>query len=114
VAGVPDQHDRVAAGSEPARFGMNLCHERAGRVDHVQAAAAGLGTYRRRYSVRGEHHGGAFGHLVQFSDEHHAATGKLPDDVRVMDDLLADVHRGATLLQHAFDDLDGALDPGAE
>jgi hypothetical protein len=47
-------------------------------------------------------------------DEHGAETLEPADDVLVVDDLVADVHRCAVLLEQPLDDLDGAVDAGAE
>ena len=46
-------------------------------------------------------------------DEDRAALGQGVDDVPVVHDLVADVHRSAVLLQRALDGLDGAVDAGA-
>ena len=46
-------------------------------------------------------------------DEDRAARLEVADDVDVVDDLLADVHRRAVVLERPLHRLDGALDPGA-
>ena len=46
-------------------------------------------------------------------DEDRPAHLEIADDVDVVDDLLADVHRRAVVLERELDRLDGALDPGA-
>ena len=68
----------------------------------------------RRHAVRGEHHRGAFGNLVELLDEDRAATLEIGDDVLVVDDLLADVDGCAALLERELDGLDRALDARAE
>ena len=64
VAGVADEHDRVAVGGELDRLAVDLGHERAGRVDRPQAALGGVGVDRRRDAVGGEDGHRALGDLV--------------------------------------------------
>ncbi len=52
-------------------------------------------------------------HLFLALDEDRAALLEVADDVRVVDDLLADVDRGAMELECLFDGLDCPLDTGA-
>ncbi len=47
VAGVADQHDRVALGGELLRLDVHLGHERAGGVDRLELARAGVGVHAR-------------------------------------------------------------------
>src|SRR5205807_10564637 len=55
----------------------------------------------------------ALGRLVLALDEHGAAPLEVANDVGVVDDLLADVHRRAVQLQRLLDRLHGPLDTGA-
>ena len=55
----------------------------------------------------------ALGRLFLGVDEDRAARLEVADDVDVVDDLLADVHGRAVVLERELDRLDGALDPGA-
>ena len=114
VAVVTDEDDRLAALREAAGLGVDLVHERAGRVDHVEPARGRVCLHLRRDAVRGEDDGRAVRHLVELLDEDRAALLELTDDVDVVDDLLADVDRGAALVERALDDLDRALHAGAE
>ena len=52
-------------------------------------------------------------HVVLALDEDRAALLEIADDVDVVDDLLADVDRGAVEAERLLDRLDGALDPRA-
>src|SRR4029079_19144299 len=52
--------------------------------------------------------------LVEAVDELHAASGEVVDHVAVVDDLVEDVYGGAVDLERALDDLDCAVDAGAE
>ena len=114
MAGVADQH-HVAPGAAVARdFQMHLGHQRAGRVEHLQAAARGLGAHRLRDAVGAEDHGRAVGHLVEFLDEDRAALLEVFDHEPVVHDFVAHVDRRAQRFERALDDLDGAIDAGAE
>ena len=63
--------------------------------------------------MRGEDDGRALGDLVDRVDEDRAALLELAHDVRVVDDLLADVDGLAVELERTLDRVDGPLDPGA-
>ena len=67
----------------------------------------------RCHAVRGEHHDRAAWNLVYFRHENRAALLKSADDVRVVYDLPAHVHRGAELIQRHLDGLHSAVDAGA-
>ena len=75
--GVADQDDRVAALGEPARLGVHLGHERAGRVEHPQVALGAAAVHLGRDAVGGEHEHGALGHVLLGLDEDRAAAGQL-------------------------------------
>ena len=114
VAGVADEDDRVALGGELDRLAVDLGHERAGRVDRLQAAALGVGVDGRRHAVGGEDGHRALGdRVVELVDEDRAALAQLLDDVLVVDDLLAHVDGRAVELERALDGLHGAVDAGA-
>ena len=113
VAGVADQHDRVALGGVAPRLHVHLRHERARRVDRLQPARRGVRVHRRRDAVRGEDDGRALRHLGLLVDEHRAARLEVADDVEVVDDLLADVDGRPVEVERLLDRLDRALDAGA-
>ena len=113
VVGMADQHDLVVARCEAPGLGVDLGDQRAGRVDHVEPALERVATDRRGDAVGGEDHRRSGRDLVDVVDEHRAARLQLADDVGVVDDLLAHIHRGAALLQRALDDLDRPRHPGA-
>ena len=114
VAGVADEHDRVALGGELDRLAVDLGDERAGRVDRPQAArsasacTAGETPWAEKTVIAPS--GIASLELV---DEDRAALRELLDDVLVVDDLLAHVDRRAVQLERALDGLHRAVDAGA-
>ena len=69
--------------------------------------------HRRRDAVRRVDDRRALGHVALVLDEDRASRLEVADDVDVVDDLLADVHRRAVVLERPLDRLDGALDAGA-
>ena len=110
VAGVADQHDRVALGGELLRLDVHLGDQRAGGVDRLQLARAGVRVHARRDAVGGEDDGLALGHLGLLLHEDRAALAQLLDHVLVVHDLLAHVHGRPVELERALDRLDGAVD----
>ncbi len=61
-----------------------------------------------------KHHGGAVRHLFELLDEHGAEAAQALDHIAVMHHLVPHVDRRAEQLQRTFDDLDRAVDTGAE
>ncbi len=114
VSGVTDQDDVVVAAGIAAAFVMHLLHQRTGGIDDVELPAGGIGLDLARYAMGAEHGHGAGWDFVDLVDEDGAPPAQLLDDVVVMNDLMAHIDRRAVLFERAFDDLDGALDPGAE
>ena len=79
VAGVADEHDRVAVGGELDRLAVDLGHERAGGVDRPQPARLGVGVDGRRDAVGGEHRHRALGDRVaELVDEDRPARARAP------------------------------------
>ena len=113
VALVADQHDRVAPGRVSAGLGMHLADERAGCVEHPQAACLRVAVDLRRDPVGGENHRAALGHVELGVDEDRAPVGKLGDDVAVVHDLLAHVDRRAEMVERPLDRVHGPVDAGA-
>ncbi len=110
VVAVSNQHQRVTLLGELDGFDVDLGHQRAGRIDHLEAALLGALPDRRGDTVRGVDHARPLGHLVQFVDEDCALLGQVGDDVAVVDDLLANVDRCAKGLEGDPDDIDGPDD----
>ena len=111
---VADERDEVAAVGVVPRLGVHLVHERARRIDDAKAARLRALLHRRRDAVRREDADRAFRDLVLRLDEHRAEPFEAAQDVVVVDDRVADVDRRAVLLEQALDDLDRAVDAGAE
>ncbi len=114
VTGVADEQDVVVVGGEPDRLLVHLRHERAGRVDRPQRRRCAACSWTAGATPCAEKMtSAALGHLVGLVDEDRAATFEGLDDVLVVDDLLADVHRRAVVLEGLLDGDDGPVDPGA-
>ena len=79
----------------------------------LSSRSAACRVHRRRDAVRGEHHGGALGHLVELLDEDRAARLEVGDDVLVVHDLLADVDRRAVQVERLLDRDHRPVDAGA-
>ena len=107
--------DHLAPFARVARhFHVHLGHERTGRVEHLQTAPPRLVLHRARDAVRAENHRRVVRHFVQLFDEHRAEAAQPLDDVAVVHDLVTHVDRRAEQLERALDDVDRAIDAGAE
>jgi hypothetical protein len=93
---------------------MNLGHQRTGCVEHAQAASRALFVHRAGYPVRAKNNGGAVRYLIKLIDEDRAARAQTLNDMAVVHHFMAHVDRRAEQHQCPLDDLDGAIDPGAE
>ena len=111
---VADHHDVEALLTHLRDFHVHLGHERAGCVEHAQAARLGFAAHRLRDAVRAENQRAAFGHVRQFFDEDRAFLAQIRDDIGVMDDLVTHVDGRAEQLDRALDDFDRAIDARAE
>ncbi len=114
MPGMADQDHRAARLVVALGLAMHLGDQRAGRVDIEEVAAASLGRHRLRHAVRGEHNGPVVRHLVELVDEDRALGLEVLDDEPVVHDLMPHIDRSAVALDGALDDLDGAIDSGAE
>ena len=114
VAGVADQHDLAAGGEVALGLDVHLGDQRAGGVEIDHLPLHRLGRHRLRHAVGGEHHRPVVRAFLQLLDEHRAHRPQALDHVAVVDDLVAHIDRRAVLLDRPLDDLDGAVDAGAE
>ncbi len=114
MPGMADQHDLAALGGVAAALGVDLGDQRAGGVDHREAAVGRDLFHRAGDAVRAEDRHGAGRHLAQLVDEHGAPLAQALDDVPVVHDLVTDVDGRSELGQGPLDDLDRALHARAE
>ena len=113
MPGVADQHDRVAVLGVAAGLRVHLCDERTGGVDRREPPGGGRLVHRRRHAVSRQDELRSLGRLGHAFDEDGPARLQVADDMGVVDDLLADVHRRAVQLQRLLDRVHGPLDAGA-
>ncbi len=109
-----DQDDLAPLVGVALAFDVHLGDQRAGRVDHRQAALAGAALDRAGDAMRAEDRHAARRDLVDLVDEPRALGAQPLDDVTVVDDLVPDIDRRAVFLDRALDDLDRAFDSGAK
>ncbi|CAB4987566.1 unannotated protein [freshwater metagenome] len=100
---VADEDDLVPLVRESPGLGMNLGDKRAGCVDGLQSALSGLGMDGGRDAMSGEDDGCPLGDLLDLVDENRASGLKGGNDVLVVNDLLADVHRCAVEIERLLD-----------
>ena len=92
-ARLADEDHLVAPLGEPARLGLHPGDQRAGRVDHVQAALGGLVPHSRGDAVRRDQHGGAARHVIQGTGEDRAVLLQVRAGLRARHQLPAEVDR---------------------
>ena len=92
---------------------MDFRDERAGCVQHRQAARSGVVLHGARYAMRAEDRDRAGGHLGKVLDEAGALGLEAFDDVTVVHDLVAHVDGRSILLERLLHDVDGTHDAGA-
>ena len=114
VAAMADQQNGAPVPVVLLDAAVDLADQRAGGIGVDQLAAFRLGRHRLRHAVRREHHQRLIRHLVELLDEHRALGAQLVHHMTVVHDLVAHVDRRPVLGERLLDDLDGALDPGAE
>lgn len=93
---------------------MHLRDERAGGVEHVEAARFRVAFDGLGDTVRAEDRHSAVRHLVEFLNEPCPFITQIFDDMPVMHDLVTHIDRRAVLLQRAIDDLDRTDNPRAK
>ncbi len=115
VSGVADQEHLAPGLVEPLGLAMDLGDQRTGGVEIEQAAAPRRLRHRFRHPVGGEDHGRiGVRDFVQFFDEDGALGSERFHHVAVMDDLVTHIDWRAISGERQLDDLDGAVDAGAE
>ena len=114
MAFVADQHHIAAGAAMPHDFHVHFRHQRTGGVEYLEPALRRFAAHGLRDAVRAEDDGGAGRHFVEFLDENRAALAQVLDDETVVHDFVAHVDRRAQGFDRALDDLDGAIDAGAE
>ena len=115
MAGVADQHDLAPLAVEDLGLAVDLGDQRAGGVE-VEEVPRPRRLRHRLGTPCAEKITGCVGvrDLVELLDEDRALRLQALDDVAVVDDLVAHIDRRAEPLERQLDDLDGAVDAGAE
>src|SRR5581483_4624127 len=114
VVAVADERDQVAAVGVASGLRMHLRDERADGVDDAKPAALAVVANGRGDAVRRQDADRTLRYLLLVVDENRAEPLEAPDDMLVVDDVVADVDRRPVLLEQPLDDLDRAVDAGAE
>jgi len=114
VAGMTDQDHAVAGVSEATHLNMHLRDEWTRRVDRRHLPVTRLAVDLERDPVRREYEPSFPGDVARRLDEDRAARFQVADNVRVVDDLLADVDGGPVDLEGALHGLDRSLDSSAK
>ncbi len=111
---MPDQHAFVAVAAVAHHFHVHFGHQRAGRVENLQAAPLGFLADRLGNAVGAEDDDDVVRHLIEFLDEDGAALAQVVHDELVVHHLVTHVDRRTEDIEGTVDDLDGAIHAGAE
>ena len=114
MSGMADEDDLEAALGIASAFLVDFCDQWTRRVDDVKHAPVGIRVDLLGHAVGAEDRDRARRDIVQFLDEHRALRAQVVDDALVVDYFVTDIDRRPELLERALDDLDCALDAGAE
>ena len=113
---MPDQEDFAAALEMDRGLAVHLGDQRAGGVKREEIARLGVRRHRLGNPVGGKHHWriGIVGDFSQFLDENRALGLEAVDHIAVVDDLVADIDRGAIDGERPLHGVDRPHHPGAE
>ncbi|MNC44449.1 hypothetical protein D3C75_933550 [compost metagenome] len=114
MTGVADEDALLAVAAVAGHLQVHLGDQRAGGVEHLEATARGLVAHRLGDTVGAEDDDDVVRHLVQLFDENRPARAQILDHELVVHHFMAHVDRRAEHFQGAIDDLDRAVDAGAE
>ena len=114
VPRVADEDDVAAFARVALHFHVHLGHQRAGGVEYRQPAQPRLLLDGIRHAVRGEDHRCARGNLAELFDENRAEAAQPLHHVVVVHHLVAHVDGRPEQLERTLDDVDRAVDTGAE
>jgi len=106
VAGVPDQQNVVILPRETNCLFVHLGDQRACCINRQELPRLGFAMNLRRDAMRRKDDSRTLGHLIGFRNENRPAAGEGFDDVLVVDDLLAHIHRSTVQFQRFFDGVD--------
>ncbi len=108
MPGVADQDQRAALRDILPALHVDLGDERAGGVEHIQAARLRVGFHRLRYTVRAENSDSAVRDFIELLDETRALAAQIVDNMPVVNDLMAHIDWRAMSFESAIDNLDRA------
>src|SRR5262245_44604828 len=115
MAGMADEYDFEAFLMVDASLGMDLGDQGARRIQIKEVPPLGRRWYRFRHPMCRKDHGGIrIRYLVQLLHKNGAFCLERVDNVTVVDDFVAHIDGRPELGERQFDDLDGAIDSGAE
>ena len=115
VPGVPDEHDFQSKGMVPFGLDMHFGHQRARGIEKEHLARAGRCRDSLRHPVCREYHRRVgIRDLVQLLHKNGAFGPKVVHYELVVDDLMSHVDGRTVFFESQLDNLDGAVDAGAE
>jgi methionine-rich copper-binding protein CopC len=114
MPGMPYENDDPALCNVALPLRMDLGHQRARRVENLEIARVRLVFHRLRHAVGTEDRHRPGRHFRKVLDEARALGAQPFDNMPVVYDLVANVHRRAELLERALDNVDRTYDARAK
>src|ERR1700733_8235931 len=111
---MPDQHQRIAATGKLDRLYVDLCHQRAGSVDHFEFAGLATCPHRRGNPVSAVNDPHSLRNIVDVIYKDGSFFSQLVDDKTVVDNLFAHVDTSAEGFERYVHHVDGAYHASTE
>ncbi len=111
---MPDQHHVACLARITRHFHVHLGDQRTGGIKHGEPAACSFLLDGRRHAMRREDHRRAIRHLVKLVDEYGTELAQPLHHVHVVHHFVPYVDRRSEHREGAFNNIDGAIHPGAE
>jgi hypothetical protein len=99
---------------EPGDLKMNLCHQRAGRIEDSQIPSLGLPPNGLGYTVGTEYHQRSFGYLSQFIYKYRAPLPQARDHGSIMNHFMTHIDRRAKFIDCSIDYFYRSIHSGTE
>ena len=109
-----DQQNMIAITGMTMRLDMHFRDQRAGRVDGDHIAALRFRHHGFCHPMGGKDHRRVIGNFIEFVDKNRAFRGQPINDKFIMDNFMTDINRRAKFFERHFNNLNRAINTGAE
>ena len=114
MACMADEDDVLTLLDLAFRLAVHLAHQRAGCVDIQQFATVRFGRDRLGHAMSAENDGRIVRHFIELFDKDRPLGFQAVHHITVVDDFVTDIDRCPKLIERTLDNLDCAINAGAE